>query len=326
MPYSQSAAVATSPLQPALLPRYQISGWSRVGQRGNSDAWVSYLPKQRHWLRVKGAFFAVADSVGPQKVHALASRRAVETTMRFYYMDPTRDPTVALLGAVRRANADLYAMRRWRPEFMEYGSTLCAAVVFGGRAVVANVGDSRAYLVRPPHVWQLTRDHTWLAEYIGSAAGVIDPRQFSWSGDITRALGAAREVDADLYQVSLRPGDALVLCSDGVSDRLAAAEIGAIVERAPSGHAAVWLVGRAGNADSATSVVVEVLPPLPAPPPPRRAPSITRAHVLRPPLPYGMSGLGRASRAAWQSGSGLAVTAGAVAALALLALALLWLK
>lgn len=259
---------------PSTLPRFEIGASSRVGPDsfGATDAWASHVPPHPHWLRAKGAFCAVADGSGVSESPGFASRRAIETAMRSYYYDKNPDPAHCLRSAFLAANEDLGRLRQVRPRLVGQGSTLCAATLFEEHALVAHVGDSRAYLVREGRVWQLTQDQRW----------VMGLHRF-----VPQTLGVVRDLTVTVLHVWLHPRDVLVLCSDGVTDMLGAPEIGAIVGSSVSGKAAVWLVSRAGfrgGVDSATSVVVRLHSPVRVDASLGRPGTISQAYRLRPPV------------------------------------------
>ena len=294
--------------------RFQVSGWTHPGRvrRTNADAWSRYVPADTHWLAAKGAFFAVADGLDGRRRGGFASRRAIETTMHTYYRDPSPDPVGSLARAIKMANFDLRNLGHSFPAYASLRTTLVAAVVRATEAVVANVGDSRAYLVRGPHIWQITRDHSWVAEF---GAGVLSPaevRRHPWRRVITRALGLDEDVRVDLFQVALQPGDTLLLCSDGLTDLVDDREIGRAVRRTPPARVPQVLVDRAnrlGGDDNITALVTRVWPAVPCP---------LAYPAYGPPLPAYRSGVAVApSEPAWvplvELTGGLAGAAGVVA-------------
>jgi len=278
----------------------QVNGWTHPGRvrPTNDDAWHSYVPGDPYWLATKGAFFAVADGVDGRRQGGFASRRAIETALHTYYRDPSPEPAGSLLQAVKTANRDLRNLVRSHPAYAGLRTTLVAAVVRGNEALVANVGDSRAYLIRGPHIWQITRDHSWIAEV---GAGVLSPaeaRRHPWRHIITRALGMADEVQVDLFRVPLQPGDSLVLCSDGLTDLVSDGEIRDVVQRTPLAWAPYTLVERAnrrGGGDNITAVVVRIGPAVayPLPHPAYAQPGYTSPPPAVQPFGY------RASSPAW---------------------------
>lgn len=293
--------------------QFQVSGWTHPGRvrPTNADAWSRYVPTGPHRLAAKGAFFAVADGLDGYRAGDFASRRAIETTMHTYYRDPSPDPAGSLARAVKMANFDLRNLGYSFPAYASLRTTLVAAVVRATEAVVANVGDSRAYLVRGPRIWQITRDHSWVAEF---AAGVLSPaevRRHPWRRVITRALGLTQDVRVDLFRVALQPGDTLLLCSDGLTDLVSDHEIGRVVRRTPPARAPQVLVNRAnrlGGGDNVTAMVARVWPAMPYP----------AAHpAYGPPPAYRYDAAVAPSQPAWATllelAGGLAGAAGVIA-------------
>ena len=132
-------------------------------------------------------------------------------------------------------------------------------------ALVAHVGDSRAYLWRDGKLEQVTRDHSWVEEQM--ALGVLnehEARQHPWRNLVTRALAGADQPRIDISPLSLEPGDRVLLCSDGLTSPLTNSAIAEIVARQPAGgpdtlcQALVDAANAAGGPDNVTVIVVEV--------------------------------------------------------------------
>ncbi len=162
----------------------------------------------------------VCDGMGGAKAGNIASEMAVETFMeelrKDYYAPSVTD--VQILCAVKAANRLIYEKAQADPDYEGMGTTLVAAVVDGARAVIANVGDSRCYLIRDGSIHQVTKDHSVVEDMVDR--GEIE-RADAWKHPrrnyITRALGAEEQVDCDLFFRDLEPGDVLLLCTDGLS-------------------------------------------------------------------------------------------------------------
>jgi serine/threonine protein phosphatase PrpC len=202
-------------------------------RESNEDRWLT-----RTYAGV--TLIAVADGVGGEAGGEVASTAAVEALSRSFAPPSYRESARTALGsAVQEANAAvLKAAADGR--FTRAATTLVAAAIRGREAAVANLGDSRAYLVRGRTARQLTTDH---------------------SGDtahgITRFLGDARGVQPDIFVETLQPGDRLVLCSAGLTRHVADDEIAAAMRDAP-GKAADGLVALAkarGGVDNVTVVI-----------------------------------------------------------------------
>ncbi len=128
--------------------------------------------------------------------------------------------------AIQAACADMHRAAEGDPRLRGMGTTFVALVVAGERAVIAHVGDSRLYLHRRGSVYVLTEDHTLIAEQI--KAGELTPegaRNSPFKGVLTRALGQHESVQVDTLVIDLYPGDAFLLCSDGLHGYLAEDEL-----------------------------------------------------------------------------------------------------
>jgi PPM family protein phosphatase len=132
-------------------------------------------------------------------------------------------------------------------------------------ALVAHVGDSRAYLWRDGDLDQITRDHSWVEEQIAlGAMNAEEARQHPWRNLVTRALAGAEEPNVELTPVTLGPGDRVLICSDGLTSPVTNDGIAEILARTPMGRpdelcqALVDAANEAGGPDNITVIVVEV--------------------------------------------------------------------
>jgi serine/threonine protein phosphatase PrpC len=214
-------------------------------------------------LRTKrGVLLAVADGMGGHAAGEVASKEAINTLYAEYYRDPSPDLARSLRRAVEKANARIYAQASSDLAMHGMGTTLVAAVIQRSRLIVANVGDSRAYLVRGGALRQISRDHSWVAESL--AAGIITEEQaqsHTYRGLITRALGQMPDVEVDLFQERLRAGDILLLCSDGLTNEVDDARIAQVLDQQPPPEAAqdlVALANQGGGRDNISAVVARV--------------------------------------------------------------------
>jgi PPM family protein phosphatase len=209
--------------------------------------------------------FAVADGMGGARGGEVAARLAIETLQTAY----ERNPTIAgLREAYVAANGAIWEESLRADELRGMGTTLTAAgltVGIDGRDVLclANVGDSRAYLMSGGQVRQITTDHSLAEERVRQgqmteAEAEVHPHRHI----LTRALGVGPDVDVDLWELHVKTGDRLLLCSDGLSNEVNIEQIGQVLQsvRDPR-KAARALVDRAnahGGNDNVTVVVVDV--------------------------------------------------------------------
>ncbi len=211
-----------------------------------------------------GTLVAVADGMGGHAAGEVASRIAVETLFEVFYSGRECDPGRSLTAGFARANEMVRDHGSDDPTKRNMGTTLVAAAISGDQLYVANVGDSRAYLVRGAGIHQITDDHSWVAEQV--RANIITQDQADahiFKNIITRAIGSKADSHADLFQERLKPRDVLVLCSDGLSNKVQPHEIRAIAhgihDPQESAEELVDLAKQRGGEDNITVVVVRVL-------------------------------------------------------------------
>jgi protein phosphatase len=175
----------------------------------------------------------VADGVGGAASGALASSIATETILselhRWWHKVPKRTPDsieAALKRGIDVANRAIYQKASSIPEHHGMGTTTTLALVLDGEAHIAQVGDSRAYLVRKGTAKQLTKDQSFVQRLID--AGRMTAKEAAQSEHrniILQALGPEEKVVTDLYRLKLENDDFLVLCSDGLSNQVSPEEI-----------------------------------------------------------------------------------------------------
>ncbi len=172
----------------------------------------------------------VCDGMGGARAGNVASQLAVDTflvTARERDVDQWRsDPEALLNFAAEQANQAVHHRAGIDAECRGMGTTMVATLVIGDMAYLLNIGDSRAYLVRPDGIRKLTRDHSVVEDLV--CKGKITPeeaRQHPQKNLITRALGAERQLRADLYRQPLQQGDWLLMCSDGLTNVVSDQEV-----------------------------------------------------------------------------------------------------
>ncbi len=218
--------------------------------------------------------FVVADGLGGHAAGEVASRIVVERVAKFIEQTIEKDRTwpleydvnlsydgnrlkVALLLSDHAIAEDI----RSNPERETMGSTVVAGLLHGNKLTLAHVGDSRAYLINPEGIRQLTKDHSWVAEQV--ANGILTPseaRIHPFRNVITQALGNGGELDVSVQELDFRVLDRLLLCSDGLSGMINDSEILEIVQRSASLQEAVdQLIEAAkenGGEDNVTVILV----------------------------------------------------------------------
>jgi protein phosphatase len=209
-----------------------------------------------------GYLAVVADGMGGYQRGEIASSIAVEALFAAFYADPQEDGVAAALRrGFKAANDRIVAQSGGggdAPEMM--GTTMVAAVLLADQLTVANVGDSRAYLLRAEAATQITRDHSLVAEQL--ASGALSPEQARGSryrNVVTRALGQGARIEVDVFEISLLPDDRVVLCSDGVHGVVEPDELAELGLRDTPERASRALIERAIERESTDNVSAVVL-------------------------------------------------------------------
>ncbi len=208
---------------------------------------------------------AVADGMGGLEGGEVASSLAISLLGDLFARDLPADIPLALKQAYRRANDAIHAEAEQATDGRQMGTTLVSAVVNGPYVTIANVGDSRAYLLRARSLTQITQDHSVVAEQVDR--GELTPEQARKSSRrnmITQALGTSPELDRrmpSIYEFSLLPEDRLLLCSDGFFDVLQQNDyVSTLMANNPQ-ESAVALADLAitrGTTDNVSAVILEV--------------------------------------------------------------------
>lgn len=204
--------------------------------------------------------FAVADGMGGHEAGEIASEITVNTLAE---LAPSHLDAEGLTAAVEAANYNVMKAPRQGIGRDGMGTTLTAAMLEGERLLIAQVGDSRAYLLHKGHLQQITRDHSLMVDLI--EAGQITPEEARVHPNrsvITRAIGSDIHMRPDIYELNVDAGDRILLCSDGLSSMISNNAIESIMRRqSDAQHCADELVTAAlenGGADNVTVVVADV--------------------------------------------------------------------
>ena len=211
-------------------------------------------------LVVTPPLFAVADGMGGHAAGEVASEIAVNVLAE---RAPAHPDSEALGRAVEEANRAVIRAAHEGRGREGMGTTMTAAMLEGERLIIAQVGDSRAYLLHQGKLQQLTRDHSLMADMI--EAGQLTPeeaRSHPNRSVITRALGSDPHTQPDLYEINVETGDRLLICSDGLSGMVCDNEIESTLARVRDPQrCASQLVNEAianGGHDNVTVIVADV--------------------------------------------------------------------
>ena len=214
--------------------------------------------------------FVVADGMGGHKGGETASSMAVDIIpgiVKEAQKKSDWDPRRLIAEAIERASSAIFERSMHQKELQGMGTTTTALIFKDGRAIFGHVGDSRAYFLRPDGIWQATRDHSLVQEKL--RAGLISREEVKtdrMKNVITRSVGFEPQVNVEVYEMNVKPGDVFVLCSDGLSGQIEDVEIlesvtRCLFEKGSPEEAVAELIAAAnenGGDDNITTLLVQV--------------------------------------------------------------------
>ena len=220
----------------------------------SSDTAVGNLPN----------LFIVADGMGGHKAGDYASRYTIERVVASVSRNAGDEPVSIIKEAINKANELLVAESREDEAKRGMGTTLVVGTIIGNKLFVANIGDSRLYIVGgTEQIRQITRDHSLVQEMVRMGEITAEEaRNHPDKNIITRALGAERTVDIDFFDLKLEPDSTILMCSDGLSNMVEDDRIGEIIsdtdrDLQERGQALISEANRNGGKDNIAIVLIE---------------------------------------------------------------------
>jgi protein phosphatase len=254
LPQEPAAAAAAAPAI-----RIDVSALSDIGcVRTNNEDFFGY--DEQHGV------YVVCDGMGGSASGEVASASAVSSILQTFKASAGSQMPVStrLLQAIVAANSAVW-IGGHAPEHRGMGTTVVAAALDGDKLVIGNVGDSRAYILDAGRCMQLTVDHSYVNELIRNGTITLEnAHRIDLAGMqsiITRAIGAAAEVQPDFFAVDLRPGTLLLLSTDGLTRYLLQEEIGMVLANSSFESVAANLIQLAkerGGQDNITCLLLRV--------------------------------------------------------------------
>jgi serine/threonine protein phosphatase PrpC len=206
--------------------------------------------------------FIVADGMGGHKAGDFASRTAVETVVETIKADTEFNPIKLIRSAIDSANSKIYKISKEEAGMEGMGTTMVAVTMVGHYMYIANVGDSRLYIVEKDKIKQITADHSLVEEMV--RIGEISPEEARRHPDkniITRAIGVSKNVDIDFFDLRLVKDSVILLCSDGLSNMIEDEELKGIItsdlELSQIGTQLINKANQNGGKDNIAVILIE---------------------------------------------------------------------
>lgn len=207
--------------------------------------------------------FVVADGMGGHKAGDVASRVAIEKFVKYVCTTHMTDPANVLDSGIISINKDIYDMALSNKDYDGMGTTFVAATLVGNHVYIANVGDSRLYLVNR-EIQQITRDHSLVEDMVRMGMIQKDEAKTHYKKNvITKALGVADDKTStpDIFEIEIEKGDKLLLCSDGMTNMVEDYDIKKIINTSEGIEDAVRrLIEQAnenGGKDNISAILIE---------------------------------------------------------------------
>jgi serine/threonine protein phosphatase PrpC len=213
--------------------------------------------------------FIIADGMGGHKAGEVASSSAVDFIRDILFDDLANnridkfDIADRIVEAVIGANKHVYSKSLADKELLGMGTTIVCMVIYENKAYVANVGDSRLYIIRNGSIAQVTHDHSYVAELL-KAGNITQEEAINHSKKnlITRAVGYQEQVEVDIQIIEISEDDILFMCTDGITNMISDLEVATIIKSNDdinkSCNYIIEEANRRGGFDNSTLIIIKV--------------------------------------------------------------------
>ena len=205
--------------------------------------------------------FIVADGMGGHQAGDFASSYSVKKFIESVSLSLQKNPHKIFQDAIRYANKELIEKSRSNPELKGMGTTMVALCIQGDKAYVANVGDSRLYLLEEEQLTQITVDHSLVQEMIRIGELTKETARIHPDKNIiTRAVGAGKDINVDCFEFTITQNSTLLMCSDGLSNMVEDDQIALLLKSAKTpekiGKKLIETANRNGGKDNIAVIVI----------------------------------------------------------------------
>lgn len=180
----------------------------------------------------KHHFFAVADGMGGHNGGDIASQLSVKLMPLYFEQHAAKEPQALMKGLIQEINQAILHKAEEQPELHGMGTTVSAIYFHGQNLIIGNVGDSRVYMVNNHHIFQMTRDHSFVQEKLNMGIytreeAVKDPQK----NVLVRSVGFESDINVDVFNYRICKNDIFIICSDGLHGKVSDGDILHIVEK-----------------------------------------------------------------------------------------------
>jgi len=233
----------------------RVHGLTDVGRRRENNQDQLLVDEQRD-------VYAIADGMGGHAAGEVASRIAIQALEETINEAGDAEANRLLVDAFKEGNRRICESVLARGEWRGMGTTIVALARRDDRAIIGHVGDSRLYVLRHGELVQLTADHSWVAEQV--RMGLLtdaEAHKHPMRNIVTRAMGNRLELEVEVSEQQIRPGDVFLLCSDGLNSMIGDDQIKGILEEhlddpVEACHALIGAANEHGGDDNITVIVL----------------------------------------------------------------------
>lgn len=201
------------------------AGGSDIGRKRKTNQDSICLDHKHH-------FFAVADGMGGHNGGDIASQLSVKVMPEFFEQHSTMEPQALMKSMIQEINRAILQKAEEQPELHGMGTTVSAIFFHGQTLVIGNVGDSRVYMVNNHHIFQMTRDHSFVQEKLNMGIytreeAVRDPQK----NVLVRSVGFEADIQVDVFHYRICKNDIFMVCSDGLHGKVSDGDILHIIQK-----------------------------------------------------------------------------------------------